>query len=228
MPDLDDEKMLKIARAAMTDETPVPVTISVANLWFLVSALQFTVRMAATGDAFKDRLKNIAKQFQGAIEDAHPQVTRILNMGWDSAYDVPNAPAVPPATAEGEKPPLKEVINAFAIYWDDSPAQKHFCELRRPQDWGDPRWMYRKYALEALGCHHEAHCYVEHQMSDLEHLNLFTGCLCMIAQTYPPTRREMCDRSHLREDDFWQEAWGPMPPHFDEDDEYGNDFDGEF
>lgn len=219
MTEPDDDKMFEIAKAAMTDDRPLPVTISTADAWFLVSGLQFTARMAPTGQAFKKRISDIAQQFQMAVEDRHPEVTRILNMGWDSTYDTPATPKEAEQEGQVSDTPLKEVINAFAIYWDDSPEQKHLCELRRPQDWGDPRWMYRKYVLEALGCRHEAHCYVEHQLTDLEHLNLFAGMLTMIAHTYPPTRREVCDRSHLRENDFWDEGWGPMPPHFDEYDE---------
>lgn len=223
MPDLNDEEFMRLARPAMTDPTPLPVSISIADAWSLVSALQFTVRISQTGPQFKARLKDIAHQFQGAIEDAHPQVTRVLNMGWDSAYDVPATPKAAQEGEVGEPPtgdaPLKEVINAFAIHWNDKPGEAHWCELRRPQDWGHPRWMYRKYVLEAMGCRHEAHCYADKALSDLDHLQLFSSLLTTIAQTYPPTRREVCDRSHLQEDDFWEESWGPRPPYVETDEE---------
>ncbi len=118
--------------------------------------------------------------------------------------------------------PLREVVNCWTIYRDKEDAMASF---RRPQDWGHPRWMDRRYVVEALGCRNEVYCWLEttedERFSELEHLQFFASLIIQIMQ--PGFPREVCDRSHRREEDFWQNSWGKMPPIFEEDYEFGNE-----
>jgi hypothetical protein len=81
----DDFK--KVALAAMTDETALPVHITISDAWMLVSALQLSVRHPGLHQPLKDRLTEIARQFQASIAELHPEANQALEMGWSEEYD---------------------------------------------------------------------------------------------------------------------------------------------
>lgn len=104
---------------------------------------------------------------------------------------------------------LPVVHNVWAIHTD---GETSIAEANRPQDWGDPRWMYRVYRLSAPSLGHTAifHCWIEAPLQEYEHLQTFAG---LITSIYLPGQPEAeCGRDVLREDDFWSPEWGEMPP----------------
>lgn len=117
-----------------------------------------------------------------------------------------------------------EVHNAWTIYGlnpDGTESEQKVAEFRRPQDWGHPRWTYKRYRLEydeggsRLITH--AYCWTDLQRAPHQYHELFAP---LIIQSLSPGRPgALCGDEYLDEDDFWEEAWGPMPPLFDEDDE---------
>lgn len=112
---------------------------------------------------------------------------------------------------------LKPIVNCWTIYHSDDEEVPSIAEFRRPQDWGDPRWMYRVYHLEALGFRNECHCWIDQALSDLEHLEAFAQLMTQIMQ--PGIKRELAGRDFVAEEDFWVAEWGSMPPEFIDPDE---------
>lgn len=106
-----------------------------------------------------------------------------------------------------------KVTNVWAIYWNDQPGGEHYAEFSRPQDWGDPKYMYRVYEHKSGEYESTCHCYVDHQMSDDEHKALFAPLVEQIL--YPGVRSELAGREFLDDDDFWNDAWGAMPSRYD-------------
>lgn len=72
---------------AMTDETILPVNITISDAWMIVSALQLTVRHPDLHEPLRNRLTDIAHQFQSKIAELHPEADEALNMGWSEEYD---------------------------------------------------------------------------------------------------------------------------------------------
>ncbi len=119
---------------------------------------------------------------------------------------------------------LKPVNNCWTLYTEGLKGDL-YAEIGRPQDWGHPRWMYRVYVLEAQGYRNTVHCWLDQQVKEHEHLGMFSKLITTI--TRPGTPVEVSGRDFLKEDDLWDEKWGAMPPHYenDDDDEYGDDDD---
>src|SRR5688500_10550555 len=94
---------------------------------------------------------------------------------------------------------LPVVHNVWAIHTD---GETSIAEASRPQDWGDPRWMYRVYQLSAPSLGHAAvfHCWIERQMKDYEHLQTFAPLHLMIM--LPGLPEAECGGDFLREGDF--------------------------
>lgn len=72
----------------MKDEHPLVVSILVRDAWMLVSAIQFAATASDLSDAQRQWMTHIARQFQGAIANTHPEVAHILEMGWHREFDV--------------------------------------------------------------------------------------------------------------------------------------------
>ena len=84
---MNSEEFMRVVSIAMSDQTILPVHLTFADAWILVSALQLATRHPDIHEPLRDRLTDIAKTFQAAIEDVHPEATQLLNMGWDPTYD---------------------------------------------------------------------------------------------------------------------------------------------
>lgn len=123
------------------------------------------------------------------------------------------------------KPELKKVTNVWAIYTD---GDNGFAELKRPQDWGDPKWMYRKYIFtaEKLGYESHVHCWLDHQVREHEHAETFASLIVQIL--LPGTPENLCTNQFMDDEDFWHKSWGEMPPFRPDDpndEDYGLDSD---
>lgn len=109
---------------------------------------------------------------------------------------------------------LPVVHNVWAIYTD---GETSIAEASRPQDWGDPRWMYRVYRLSAPSMGQTAvfHCWIEASLQEYKFLETFAP---LFGAIYLPGQPEAaCGRDFLHEEDFWSPAWGVMPPFIADD-----------
>jgi hypothetical protein len=115
-------------------------------------------------------------------------------------------------------------MNKIVSCWSLStlPNGDQLAEFCRPQDWGDPRYMYAVYRLEANGYENECHCWLDHHVSPYEHLVGFSSLL--VIMFLPGLKREFCGREFMANDDFWDDSWGEMPPFVKSDeDNYDDD-----
>lgn len=85
---LTEQEALALATAAMSDTQLLTVQIPIMEAWTLVAALQMTTRHPGIGEALRQRIEKIARQFQGAITNVHPEVAEVLEAGWNPAQDV--------------------------------------------------------------------------------------------------------------------------------------------
>jgi hypothetical protein len=211
---MSEERFLEMAAKIMSDNSPLPVMISIKEAWLLVSCLQLGTRHPHISPTQTSMFEQVGKQFQAAIVERHPEVSALINMGWDERFDVD---VNPPSPDFNSPEPLKSVNNCWTIYTSEKEDESSLAQIGRPQDWGDPRWMYRVYTLEAQGYRNTVHCWVDQQMKDHEHLQLFAQLVATIMLPGWPVERS--GRDYMAEDDFWQEAWGEMPPYADEDED---------
>jgi len=78
---------MQIVRKCMTDERPLTVNITIKDAWLLISGLQLAIRHPELHGNTKDNLFSTARQFQIAIEAAHPESHELIDMGWNAAFD---------------------------------------------------------------------------------------------------------------------------------------------
>jgi hypothetical protein len=209
---MNEQEFLKQTARIMSDMTPVRANMSIQQTWILISAIQLASRHPGLNRSMKRVLTEIIQEHQKAILALHPEAEELLNMGWNPETDVDE---------NGVRPTLKPVVNSWTIYTDADPKADvpALASLGRPQDWGDPRWMYRVYTLEAQGYRNTVHCWLETHapVNEYEHLKMFAGLIA--TTTLPGTPPELSGRDFLAEDDFWDESWGTMPPRHDRDED---------
>lgn len=104
----------------------------------------------------------------------------------------------------------------WTVYADKDHEGKQLCFMGRPQDWGDPRWMWRTYVLHApidgVQWVNVVHIWHEGQIPDHQLVAECGGLLTMIMTPgFPP---ELSGKSYMHEDDFWEDSWGVMPAYF--------------
>lgn len=85
---MNDQQFIDATAKVMSDKTPLSLTIQIRDAWLLVSGLQLATRHPMVTEPMKGLLETIARQFQGVIVKAHPEAQPLLEMGWDSEYDV--------------------------------------------------------------------------------------------------------------------------------------------
>jgi hypothetical protein len=85
---MNEDEFMRKALPAMQDDTPLQVEIRVSDAWFLTSAVQLATRHPDMSRAQKKRMTQIARQFEKAIAQRHPEAEEVLLMGWDERYDV--------------------------------------------------------------------------------------------------------------------------------------------
>ena len=128
-----------------------------------------------------------------------------------------------PDGLEGRKTPVEdgriEVHNVWTVYGlhpDGTEVEQPFAEMSRPQDWGHPRWVYHRFTFEWLTCpdaktyRSHVHAWTDLTREPHEYPQLFASLLVNIYM--PGATAELCGRDYLDEWDFWDDAWGPMPP----------------
>jgi len=113
-----------------------------------------------------------------------------------------------------------EVHNVWTLYGmnrDGTESKDKLAQFSRPQDWGDPRWVYHRFTLtwEVDGTRYvnHAHCWTDLQRPKFQYPQLFASLFAQIS--IPGEPPEFCGNKFLHEDDFWQDKWGPQPPVFE-------------
>lgn len=86
---MNNEEFLAIVTKCMQDTDPMLVSIRVQEAWILVSALQLTHRHTGIGEKLKFQIESLARNFQDAIVELHPEAEELLEMGWSEEFDVP-------------------------------------------------------------------------------------------------------------------------------------------
>lgn len=123
-------------------------------------------------------------------------------------------------------PEVIEVHNVWQVLESGGPEYGFSSFFGRPQDWGDPAWLYFRYKLEmeSGGRKYINHCHVWTKIKFeqvAEYPQTFAGLICFVAMPGQPEQK--CGRSHLAEDDFWSKKWGKAPPFFFDGEDYDDD-----
>lgn len=116
-----------------------------------------------------------------------------------------------------------EVHNVWTIYGvnsDGTLAEQPVAQFGRPQDWGDPRWVYHRFRFwwltpgDSKRYVSNAHCWTDLQLDEQgRYPELFAHLVCQIM--IPGAPEQLCGLDYLANDDFWRESWGEAPPFYD-------------
>lgn len=87
-PDCQRGAKIKVLEKAMRDERLLSVTITIAQAWMLVSAVQLTARHPDLESGLAQRIIELGQQFQGSIAELHPDWQELLEMGWSPEFDL--------------------------------------------------------------------------------------------------------------------------------------------
>jgi len=88
MDTLDINAQLALTASVMRDQTPLAVNISIGDTWLLISGIQLAASHPSLGQATKDELTRVGREFQRAIVDVHPEAADLLEKGWHREHDV--------------------------------------------------------------------------------------------------------------------------------------------
>lgn len=162
----------------------------------------------------------------GTIADKSPTLTEYWNSrGWKieskGTWEKVNF-------SRPEDVEIIEVHNCWTVYGTDpdgSEVEQPIAQFSRPQDWGDPRWHYERFRFEwrhgdKYYINH-AHCWTDIKRELFEYRQLFAQLIVQILM--PGAKEQFCGREYLKEDDFWIDDWGPMPPYYYPEDEFDVD-----
>lgn len=85
---MDEKKFMEIGKRVMSDDTEIETTIDIKQAWVLVSGLQLLCRHPEVSQTMKDIWTHTGRQFQEAIVTLHPDTEELLEMGWNTVFDV--------------------------------------------------------------------------------------------------------------------------------------------
>ena len=191
-------------------ELPVHLQTDGLTIFMLIAQLQLALRHPGNAGESADKIRELAVDLQNQLTTRVPDIKPILDRGWHPEFDM----------SANER-----IVNVHNVYTLYSPVDEDDCAFlsisSRPQDWGDPRWNYHFVKVELKYDNtiyiNNAHLWTTKEMNIPELTGTFGKALGLIAEPGQPP--EICDRSHLREDDFWCEEWGEMPPLYETKDE---------
>jgi hypothetical protein len=110
-------------------------------------------------------------------------------------------------------------IHNVIAFHEDEGEDRALVIFSRPQDWGNPLlWQHipayiRVEAEDPRFKSRAVHIWCRPHHEPFEFLRSIGGYA--FSFYFPGKPSELCDRSHLAQDDFWNEKWGEMPPHYD-------------
>jgi hypothetical protein len=113
---------------------------------------------------------------------------------------------------------MVEVHNAYTLYEINEKGKKldrKLVMLSRPQDWARPgRWHYHqceiKFEVDGVIYINHCHLWQEIERKPVEAFQAIAGYL--FRPLYPGMLPELAGRSHLAEEDIWEDSWGKKPP----------------
>ena len=195
----------EIDAIALLKDLPVNFSIDGLTTFMIISQLQLAMRHPGNRGQTSQVVRDIVIDLQNQLQTRSPDIKPILDKGWHPEFDVDI----------DEK--ITQVHNVFTLYESSKPGEPSLLSVSsRPQDWGDPSWHYEFIKLEWKHFNtlyiQNAHVWTTTKMAAPEILGKMGGAIGMIMQ--PGKKPELCDRSHLDEDDFWCEEWGEMPPYY--------------
>jgi hypothetical protein len=85
---MNEKKFMAIGKRVMSDDTEIETTIDIKQAWILVSGLQLLCRHPGVSQAMKDIWTHTGRQLQEAIVTLHPDAEELLEMGWNTDFDV--------------------------------------------------------------------------------------------------------------------------------------------
>jgi hypothetical protein len=78
---------MELSKRVFGDELAVPVYLTIAQVWIVVTNLQLAVIHPDLPKSSQIRLTSIAHQFESAIIVLHPNAADLLDAGWDRKQD---------------------------------------------------------------------------------------------------------------------------------------------
>lgn len=85
---IDKDEFMRIGKQVMSDETILPVNITIKDAWMLISALQLATRHPKLPKTTHDFVVSVGHQFQNSIVQLHPEAEKLLERGWDTRFDI--------------------------------------------------------------------------------------------------------------------------------------------
>lgn len=124
-----EEQARTIVAQALSDETPLLLSIRIRDAWMILSCLQLTDRHPGISAATRRFVHQVGRQLQAAIVRVHPEADAIIEMGWDPEMDVLSGDdGAASGTDEHRRDRKQEQMSAKATgrVWDLklSPAQR--------------------------------------------------------------------------------------------------------
>lgn len=83
---MSEEHDLKLTEAVMRDPTKLDVSITIAEAWLILSAIQFATR-APLAPNLIEAMTKVGRRWQRRIGKLHPEAEQILEAGWYPSRD---------------------------------------------------------------------------------------------------------------------------------------------
>lgn len=84
----DEDQFMPIVEKVMTDRRPFAVQSNVADVWMMISALQFCTRVDQLAPQTREWFERIARSLVHVIAATHPTAVELVEMGFNPQHDV--------------------------------------------------------------------------------------------------------------------------------------------
>lgn len=85
---MNEKKFFEIGHRVMSDDTEIETVIDIKQAWVLVSGLQLLCRHPEVSEQMKTIWTHTGRQLQEAIVTLHPEAEELIEMGWNTDFDV--------------------------------------------------------------------------------------------------------------------------------------------
>jgi hypothetical protein len=205
---------------------PLEVHLEPFRAYLLVALLQLALRHPGVQEDASEVMEvgaSMARRLQARLGELDPAIAASLEPGWDSKQD-----ATITEFDQIQSGDRIVVHTAYALYEqeDGSKTEQAALMLSRPPDWGNPnRWHYSRckveFDLDGKTYVNYCHLWQQVERAGSKPFQMIAPSLFIVLT--PGEYQELCGRSHLGEDDLWDESWGERPPLYSPPDD---DFDG--
>ena len=219
---------IKTVAEALAGAPIIKIEADTITLFRLTALIQTALRHPGIEGTFYDDTMHIARIFQSKLAEVSPAIAQTLEPGFNEGMDISKEEARELDTGKFGVESVHNIYTLYELDEDGSQAEREIISFARPQDWGDPeRWHYHTCTVQFELPDREGgrtrfvnHCHLwqEVKRSPVEAYQQVSEYLFMVMMPGQP--EEECGRSHLREDDFWLEEWGEMPPYTESEGDY--------